>query len=247
MKKIINYKDLEMFAYSNDKHCKGKIKGIVISFRGLGAAQMISDDTTIEALKPTVARAMRYAENNIAFFVPYTNPWSWMNEEAVSYTDEVIDALISHYSLPNDIPIVSTGGSMGGQCALTYMVYAKRTPVACIANCPVCDVPFHFTERPDLPRSFYSAYHNCEMSMDEALRAHSPLHLADKMPRADYCIFHCEEDRAVNIHAHSERFVAELSKYQNVRYHTVPNRGHCALTPEMQKLFDEYAEKAILG
>ena len=245
MKKIITYNELSSFAYSNDKHIKGDIKGICISFRGLGAAAMISDDTQIEALIPTVERAKAFAEKNIIFIVPYLDPWNWCNKEAVEITDEIIDVLIKHYSLGDDLPIVSTGGSMGGMCSLTYMVYAKRTPVACVSNCPVCDVPFHYTERPDLPRTFYSAYYNCDMTMDEALIAHSPLHLTDKMPKAKFYIFHCEKDNAVNINAHSEKLVAKLSQTHDVVYHTVADKGHCALTPEMAALFDEYVIRSI--
>ena len=240
MEKIISYETLDKFAYSNDKHIKGTPKGIVISYRGLGAAAMIDDDTQIEALKPTVERAMKFAEQGVIFFVPYTNPWSWMNAEAVSFVDEVIDVLIDHYSLPDNVPIVSTGGSMGGMCSLTYMVYAKRTPVACVANCPVCDVPFHFTERPDLPRTFYSSYYNCDTSIEEALKMHSPLHLADKMPNAKYYIFHCEQDYAVNIDAHSKKFIAAIGDRLPLVFHSIPERGHCNLTPEMNELFDKY-------
>ena len=129
---------------------------------------------------------------------------------------------------------------MGGMCALTYMVYAKRTPASCVVNCPVCDVPFHFTERPDLPRTFYSAYYHEDMTMDEALRAHSPLHLADRMPEARYVIFHCEADRAVNIDAHSRKLVAALGARLPVQFYTVPCRGHCDLTPEMAERYEGY-------
>ncbi len=40
MEKIINYENPRYFTYSNDKLCKGDIKGIVISFFGLGNASM---------------------------------------------------------------------------------------------------------------------------------------------------------------------------------------------------------------
>lgn len=240
MQKFLTYENLADFAYSNDKHVKGKVNGVIISYRGLGACAMISDDTETEALRPTVERALRLADAGYIFFVPYTNPWSWMNEEAVALVDDMIDVLFEHYSLDDTTPIISSGGSMGGMCALTYMVYAKRTPAACVANCPVCDVPFHFTERPDLPRTFYSAYYHSDMTMEEALQAHSPLHLADRMPHAQYRIFHCENDRAVNIDAHSKKFVEALSARMPVTFHTVPEKGHCALTPEMALLYEQY-------
>lgn len=236
----ITYDKLDLFAYTNLAHIKGEIKGIAVAFRGLGAANMLSDNTAIEALRPTVERARRLAEAGIVFFVPYLNPWNWMNAEAVETTDAIISAIISEHKLGEDTPIISTGGSMGGMCALTYMVYAKRTPSACIVNCPVCDVPFHFTERPDLPRTFYSAYRSSGMTLDEALAAHSPLHLADRLPEADYYIFHCECDRAVNIDAHSRKLVAALDGRIPVQFVTIPGRGHCDLTPEAAELYERH-------
>lgn len=245
MKNTINKDNVEEFCYSNAHLIKDEIKGICISFRGLGAAAMISDDTEVAALVPTVERARRLAAAGVLFFVPYLNPWNWMNAEAQATTDAVIDALIEKYSLPDNVPIVSSGGSMGGMCALTYMVYARRTPVACVVNCPVCDVVYHYTERPDLPRTFYSAYCNSGVSIDEALRAHSPLHLIDRLPQARYFLFHCEEDRAVNIDAHTKRLLRAIGDRLNVTFHSVAGRGHCALTEEMNKKYEDYIISSI--
>ncbi len=180
-----------------------------------------------------------YAEKGILLVVPYNNPWAWMNRQAVAYTDELIDVLMEHYHLPETLPIVSTGGSMGGQSALAYMVWAKRTPVACVANCPVCDLPYHFTERPDLPRTLYSAFWNYEGTMQEALESGSPLHLAERMPDSEYYIFHCEADKSVNKQKHSDRFVAKMRESRRVTYYTVPGRGHCDLTDDMRARYNE--------
>ncbi len=229
MEKIITYENLRNFAYSNDKLCKGKIRGIVLSFFGLGGMSMFDDEPNGTDL----------AGQDVVYLIPYNNPWAWMNRQAVSYTDELVDVIMNHYHLPEDIPIISTGGSMGGLSALTYMAYAKRTPAACVANCPVCDLPYHFTERPDLPRTLYSAFANYEGSMQDALESASPLHLAAKMPEAVYTIFHCECDMAVNKEAHSDRFVEALRGRMPVTYYVVPEKGHCDLTPEMWEKWRE--------
>jgi dipeptidyl aminopeptidase/acylaminoacyl peptidase len=170
-----------------------------------------------------------------------------MNRQTAAYTDEIIDVLIRQYHLPDDIPIVSTGGSMGGQSALVYMVYAARTPAACVANCPVCDLPFHFTERPDLPRTLYSAFGTYEGTLNEALESASPYHLTEKMPDADYYIFHCEADGAVNKQKHSDRFVEKMKADHRITYYAVPDRGHCDLTPEMRQKYNEAIISSILG
>lgn len=239
MEKIMRYETLKNFAYVNDAICKKPIHGIVIAFFGLGNQTRYPVDSI---------EGEFYAEQGILYVYPYNNPWHWMNRQGVDYTDEIIDVLMDHYGLDDNIPIVSTGGSMGGQSALTYMVYAKHTPVACVVNCPVCDTVYHYTERDDLPRTLYSAVYGYAGTLEEGLKSISPLHLVDKMPNAEYHIFHCTEDKAVNIDKHSARFVsAMLAAGKSVTYDTVTGRGHCALTLPMKKLYSQYIVQAILG
>lgn len=237
MEKIINYENLRNFAYSNDKICEGEIKGIVLQFFGLGGKEMYAEDTESGRM---------FAKYGIIYVLPYYNPWAWMNKQAVCYTDEIIDVLMEQYQLAEGIPIISTGGSMGGLSALVYTAKAKRTPVACVANCPVCDLPFHYTERPDLPRTLYSAFYYENGTVEEALKTASPLHLVQAMPNVKYYIFHCDEDKSVNKEKHSDRFVAKLKQKHDVTYHIVKSRGHCDLTEEMRTLYDNYIINSIL-
>ncbi len=237
MKKVITYETLRYFGYSNDRICVPPIRGIVLDFFGLGGQDMFMED---------IPRGVELAQKGMILLVPYNNPWAWMNPQAVQYTDELVDVLLDRYHLPEDLPVVSSGGSMGGLSSLVYARYAKRTPVACVANCPVCDLPYHYTERPDLPRTLYSAFFNSGAdNLEEAMKAASPLHLAPDMPDIPYTIFHCEEDAAVNIHKHSQRFVKAM-KGRRVEYYTVPGRNHCDLTEEMRALYDCRIEQAIL-
>lgn len=237
MKHVMTYDTLRNFAYVNDTICKTKINGIVISFFGLNGNAMFGADTP---------EGLFYAEKGILYVVPYHNPWAWMNQQAVEYTDEILDVLIDKYDLSDDIPIVSTGGSMGGLSALVYARYAKRTPIACVANCPVCDLVFHYSERPDLPRTLYSAFYNYDGSIQDALKTASPLHLVDQMPKISYHIFHCTKDEAVNINSHSEKFVAAMRALQhNLTFDIVEGRGHCDLTEEMRALFTQYCVQEI--
>ena len=237
MEKIITIENLRSFAYCNNEICSKPVKGIAVSFFGLGGATMFGKETE---------DGIRFAENGILYVVPYQNPWAWQNKQNVAYTDEIIDVLFQAYNLPDNLPIVSTGGSMGGLSALVYMVYSKRTPVACVANCPVCDLPYHFTERPDLPRTLYSAFYNYDCTLQDALESASPMHLVDKMPaNAKYYLFHCEQDNEVNKQQHSDRFVSRMQESHDITYHAVADRGHCALTDEMKNLYNEYIINAI--
>jgi len=235
--KIINYENLRSFAYSNDKLIKGKIKGIAIDFFGLGCQAMYNEDTEV---------GKRLAEHNILFFVPYSNPWGWMNKQEIMLTDEIMDVLFEHYNLDKDTPIVSTGGSMGGLCSLVYAYYAKRTPIACVSNCPVCDLPYHFTERVDLPRTLYSAFGDCEGEISQVLKEYSPYHLAEKMPDIKYTIFHCSGDTAVNIEKHSNKLVDKMKEYgKSITYHIIKDREHCDLGKEATEKYYQAIIDAI--
>lgn len=224
MERIIDIENLRSFAYCNHAICKKPIKGIVVFFYGLGFNSMLNEDPQ---------EGIDYAEQGILYLVPYQNPWSWMNHQNIALTDELIDVLMRDLDLPDDLPIVSSGRSMGGQSALVYTAYAKHTPIACVANCPVCDLPYHFTERPDLPRTLYSAFGSYDCGLEEALQSASPVHLTERMPVSTaYHIFHCEEDQSVSKKLHSDVFVEKMRPEHSVFYYSVPGKGHCDLSNE---------------
>ena len=231
MEKIMNKENLHYFAYTNADKIKGKIKGIAVFFVGLGGCSMYNDGNEW---------GDSFAEHDLLFVIPYHNPWAWMNAQTVAFTDEIIDVLFKAYSLPEDTPIVSCGGSMGGLSALVYTAYSKRTPASCVASCPVCDLPYHFTERVDLPRTLYTAFAAYEGTLDEALRSASPMHLVDKMPKqTEYHVFHCEKDEAVNINKHSIPFVEKMKAEHRLTFYPIPDRGHCDLGETYDRMFDE--------
>lgn len=226
MKKIITFETIRSFAYVNTSVCKHPVRGIVINFNGLNNKDMYDEDTN---------EGVYYGNEGVLYVSPYNNPWSWMNAQAVAYTDEIVEVLFKHLDLPEDTPVVSMGQSMGGLASLVYCRYSSRTPVACVANCPVCDLVYHFTERPDLPRTIYSAFWNEEGELNDILKKYSPLHLAAEMPKIRYYIFHCDKDRSVNLELHSGRFVEEMHKQgHDIEMYIIPDRGHCKLTFEAQ-------------
>ena len=211
---------VELYAYTNRSVLKGKPKGIVLDFHGLGGGNLRNDPNDFDLL---------CAENGILTVFPYYGPWSWMNADAVKYVDEIIDAVCGREGVSsNEIPIISTGGSMGGLSALIYTKYAKITPKACFVNCPVCDLMYHATERVDLPRTIYLAFSYGEKSLEDAMMANSPYHLAETMPNVPYYIIHGTADRLVNIDIHSVRFVENMKKYgKDVTFITVNGMEHC--------------------
>ena len=220
MKTVITAENLSFFAYLNHRVLRGKPRGLVLDFMGLGGMTMVDGDSP---------RGEKFGKAGVLYCVPYLDPWNWMNPMAVRETDEIRAAIEERFG---PLPTVSSGGSMGGLCCLVYARYAAVTPDAAAANCPVCDLPYHYTERPDLPRTLYAAYGaSGEDSLEDAMKKSSPLHLAEReeMPRIPYTIFHCTADRAVNKEMHSDRFVTALRRYTPVEYVPVPDRGHCDL------------------
>ena len=231
MKTVITPENLRSFAYLNENALVGAPVGIALDFMGLGGMSMFGEDTSL---------GKKLGEAGILYCIPYLDPWSWMNPFAVRETDEILDAVFAKYGVES-LPVVSTGGSMGGLACLVYARYAKRTPIAVVANCPVCDLPYHYTERPDLPRTLYAAF-GCseEDSLVSAMEKASPLHLAQRgeMPKIPYTIFHCTADMAVNKEMHSDRFVTALEPLSPVAYIPVPGRGHCDLGEEMREQYE---------
>lgn len=237
MEKIITYENLRLFAYSNDKICTQPIRGITIHFAGLGNANMHPADMDAGEF---------YAERGILYVIPYNNPWHWMNRQAAEYTDEIIDVLIRHYGLSENIPIVSSGRSMGGLSCLVYAVYTRRVPVACIANSPVCDAVYHFGEREDLPRTMYSALYHVPGDLETALKTISPIHLVERMPNISYHLFHCGNDTAVDIQKHTEPFYQAMQEYgHKITFDFVPDRKHCDLNYQAKKKYAQYAIAAL--
>ena len=232
---MITYENLRKYTYSNDHLIKGEIKGLCVEFNGLNATRMLDEDPI---------RAVKCAENGILFINPYLNPWNWMNDRAIETTDHIISVLSEHFGM-DDLPVVSTGGSMGGQCSLIFARYSEHRIVSVVSNCPVCDMEYHYVERFDTEHSIADAYADCE-DFEEALKAHSPLHLVDSMPDIPYHIFHCEEDKAVNKGMHSDKLVPALRDAgKTVTYDTVPGRGHCDLTSEMREKYDSFILNAF--
>ena len=230
---IINKTNLEYFAHTNEDICKKPIKGIVLEFHGLGrGGRMVSEHSEL---------AKDCGEKGLLYVFPYYGPWSWMNSTAVKTVDAIVEAIFDKYSLEDNTPIISTGGSMGGLSALIYSRYAQRTPAACAANCPVCDLQYHYMERVDLPRTIYHAFAHYNMPLEDAIKTASPIEQIKEMPHIPYYIVHTLEDTMVNKEKHSDTFVKAMRKLgHRVEYVEVPERDHLDLTEEALKGYNDF-------
>ncbi|HEY3329471.1 MAG TPA: prolyl oligopeptidase family serine peptidase [Capsulimonadaceae bacterium] len=198
-------------------------RGIVLTFVGLGSTGM--KDTPSE-------QEQRWIDSGALVVQPYYGPWSWMNDATVEFVDELVDGLRWRYGLGADTPLIATGGSMGGFAVLAYAMATTLGVTACFANCPVCDLPFHYTERPDLPRTMHHAFGSYG-DITATLEAHSPLHQPDRLPDVPYLIVHGTEDKSVGKARHSDPLVAAMvALKRNVEYIAVPGMGHCGPLPD---------------
>lgn len=216
----VNTENLHFYAWTSKNHIHGEIKAVVVDFPGLGYAELKSMPTTFD---------LELSANGILVITPFYHPWSWMNKEAQKLTDEIISAVFEVYGLSDDIPLILCGGSMGGLCALIYAIYGQKKPVACAVNCPVCDLPFHATERPDLPRTMYAAFSHYAGGIQEGLLLNSPLHQADKLPYIPYLFIHADKDPAVSNDRHSRPLIEKMSSLEHSPDYIVTRSDwHCA-------------------
>ena len=234
---------LERFAYAALPPAGAAPRGIVVHFMGLGSQWQAREGEVPRGLEREGSAAAAAA--GAVYVVPYLDPWNWMNAAAVAMADRIVDMAKARAGLPADAPVVSTGGSMGGLCALVWPRYTRHRVVAVAANCPVCDLPFHYTERPDLPRTLRAAF-GAEPDFAAALRSRSPLHLAPELPDVPHAVFHCTADQLVNKAAHSDKFVAAMRALgRAVEYVEVPDRGHCDLDDAARARYGAFAAAAL--
>ena len=111
--------------WHNRRYINGKIKAVVVSFHGLNARYRTEASPADFAL----------AESGILVIAPYYGPWSWMNRQARAFVDELLDHVFAEIGTEN-IPLIASGGSMGGLSALVYTAYARITP-----RCVRCQLP----------------------------------------------------------------------------------------------------------
>lgn len=210
--------------FETGEHVEGAIRGVVLSFHGLGPPPLREAPSDEEL---ALARA------GFLFVFPYCGPWTWMNRATREFVDDLVDAIYRRHALENSVPLVAMGGSMGGLASLLYARYARRKVARAVAVCPVCDLASHFHERPDLPRTIRYAFRGREESFEELLREHSPVEQAAAMPDIPYHITHTTGDPAVNKEIHSDKLVARMrERGLAVEYVEIESDAHCGPLPD---------------
>lgn len=209
---------LEKVAWLGFDFVKPPITALMLRFAGLGYT---GQKTELDGLEIELSHA------GVLPVVIYHDPWGWMNQRTQNLVNDVVEAIRLKYKFGPEIPLFSTGGSMGGHAALFFTLKSREPVAACLAVCPVCDLPAHYNERPGLPRTMHHAFDNYE-NIDAALRDHSPLHQVEALPDIPYLILHAVSDPQVKKEIHSEPMVAAMRQRQlNVDYMECPLMVHC--------------------
>ncbi len=214
---MINTALLDKLAWLSFASVQAPISGIVLRFPGLGTTGMKSDPDPYD---------LEWGQSGALTVLAYQDPWGWMNSGTLQFIDDLVDAIRERHQLAPEVPLISTGGSMGGHAALLYTMKTRHRVAACMALWPVCDIPFHYTERVDLPRTFHHAYGSYG-DISAQLREHSPLHHPEALPDIPYLFVHGDKDQAVGKAAHSDKLVAALrERGRQVEYIERPLLGH---------------------
>ena len=209
---------LGQVAWIGDQYLNGPVRGIVLEFSGLGTTGMKSSAEPME---------MEWGQAGALCVLPYHDPWGWTNAPTRAFVDELLDGLFARYRLAPETPVIAVGPSMGGHGALLYTALGGHAIAACAANCPATDLTYHYTERPDLPRTLHHAFDSYG-DISEALTAHSPLFQVDKLPDIPYLLIHGGQDTLANKAAHGDTLAAAMrARGLNLDYVERPEMGHC--------------------
>jgi pimeloyl-ACP methyl ester carboxylesterase len=215
----IDKNTVQNYSYNNKNLISGAVKAVAVDFQGLSY-----QDLKVEANPMDTELARR----GVLVIQPWLGPWNWSNFETIHTTDKIIAATLDKYNISSSIPLVIYGRSMGGVSAYNYIIYGKYRASGVAGNCPVTDLRYHSTERPDTARGIYRAFAHYPSGVSLAVEIHSPIHQINRMPNIPYFVVSSEADVQVNKGAHADKFVAALkSKNYTVTYVIVPGMTHC--------------------
>ncbi len=216
--KYINASNLSDYAFVNEDTLARPLRAVCVCFHGY------SDATTYEK-SPTIARIL--GEQGIAWVFPYYSVWAWMSRNSREFNEQVLDAAYDRLGADESIPLIVSGGSMGGMTALNYLVYGKRTAIGCALNCAVTDLNRLFTDSPFFRKSILSAHITEEGPLDAVLSRYSPVAFAASLPSIPYYLVYGDADPYF-YQTQMPLMVERLEHFgRDYTLLTVPGMAHC--------------------
>lgn len=221
--RVITKESYLHYCATNEHLIKGEVRAVAVEFPGLDGNSCLSGRYTFDRLENAFASEL--AECGILLSYVFAGPWSWMNDAAVKMTDGVIGALFDKYV---SLPLLLSGGSMGGHGALVYAAYGKYRPSRVAVSCPVCDLTALYPHERFWPSTVYHAFGG-EEDYSKALYEHSPLYITNKLPDVPYFIISCEKDAVIAPETHFEPLIKKLiGEGKELTVHRMKDAGHCA-------------------
>ena len=239
MHTLITKDTYRLYANTNESLLTGPVRGICLEFPGLDGGSCLGGRLDVEEYDhdrgPTLAR------QGILLAYVQTGPWSWMNRGSVRLADAVLDVLFDKYGV---LPVIVSGGSMGGLGALIYAADTRHRLAGCMAACPCVDVRADYAVKPDFPRTYLRAVACYDMPMEQALETISPVSRLADLPDIPYHII-CDCDDALFPQAELDDFAARLAQRRTVNYVRLPGCGHGELTPEARDDIDRFVVQCV--
>lgn len=231
----INHNNYRMFAYTNEEFLKKTPVGICVEFYGL--------NLTSKSEEPE-ERATAFGEKGIILMRPFTNPWSWLNPQALDITERVIDILCEKYKfIGNNICVA--GGSMGGYEALMFSVKTKLRLKSCTVNCPICDLERFEVDDKWRAKTFECAFYE-EGGFEKSLHCHSPINNIGRMQKIPYTVFQCRGDTIVKKERQADVFVEKAKDVLDIRYFVSDTSEHCVLSDDLREMYDGFIVDSLV-
>ena len=233
----ITWDNLDDYACGNYREVAAPVGGIVIQHPWFRQKERSPSDWNLRKLCTSA---------HVLYVHTKADPCGWMNDAEIAFADGVLDALIARFALPTNVPVVSCGRSMGGQGALVFARYSRHNVVAVAANCPPCDLVYHYSERPELPAALEYAF-GAGADVKKRLERYSPLHLARTLPDIDYYVAQTDADKAVSKTAHGDRFAQAMKDRPRFTSEVVKGRGHTDLGPVATSNYCAFILREVMG
>ncbi len=233
--RFINPDNISDYAFVNMDALTFPVKAVCVDFHGYTDGRMLTESD---------AKAKLFGEKGIAWVFPYYSVWAWMSKSSQEFNEQVLDAVYQKLQLSDSVPLIITGGSMGGLTALCYQVYGKRKAVACAANCPVTDVGVFFRDFDHARRAILSAHILDERPLEAVMEEYSPVKFVDKLPQIPYLLVYGEKDTVI-----TERFMPQFvgamkEAGHNVTHILQKDMVHCDLSSH-KEAFDAWCNFII--